>query len=154
MHVPSALLNSLLQPSEAIDAALAGLSSKWRNYVIRLLLQFYSKSAVQFCMGDHWIEWLKVHLHLVDDWWILSDHLLGSPCSHDHGRLCASQGNLCLWLISDIWKIVIYLRHYCFITSDFPQCFAEIINIGYAVYKMDNLPWFRSLSWFVQFEKH
>ena len=23
------------------------------------------------------------------------------------------------------------------------QCFAEIINIGYAVYKMDNLPWFR-----------
>ena len=53
MHVPSALLNSLLQPSEAIDAALAGLSSKWRNYVIRLLLQFYSKSAIQFCMGDH-----------------------------------------------------------------------------------------------------
>ena len=27
------------------------------------------------------------------------------------------------------------------------QCFSEIINIGYAVYKMDNLPWFRSLSW-------
>ena len=33
--------------------------------------------------------------------------------------------------------------------SDLPQCFAEIINIGYAVYKMDNLPWFRSLSWSV-----
>ena len=28
------------------------------------------------------------------------------------------------------------------------QCFAEIINIGYAVYKLDNLPWFRSLSWY------
>jgi len=28
------------------------------------------------------------------------------------------------------------------------KCFAEIINIGYAVYKMDNLPWFRSLSWY------
>ena len=28
------------------------------------------------------------------------------------------------------------------------QCFSEIINIGYAVYKMDNLPWFRSLSWY------
>ena len=36
---------------------------------------------------------------------------------------------------------------YCI--SDLPQCFAEIINIGYAVYKMDNLPWFRSLSWSV-----
>ena len=30
----------------------------------------------------------------------------------------------------------------------FFQCFSEIINIGYAVYKMDNLPWFRSLSWY------
>jgi len=28
------------------------------------------------------------------------------------------------------------------------KCFTEIINIGYAVYKMDNLPWFRSLSWY------
>jgi phosphatidate cytidylyltransferase len=28
------------------------------------------------------------------------------------------------------------------------KCFAEIINIGYAVYKMDNLPWFRSMSWY------
>jgi phosphatidate cytidylyltransferase len=28
------------------------------------------------------------------------------------------------------------------------KCFSEIINIGYAVYKMDNLPWFRSLSWY------
>ena len=31
-----------LQPSETIDAALAGLSSKWRNYVVRLLRKFYS----------------------------------------------------------------------------------------------------------------
>ena len=37
------------------------------------------------------------------------------------------------------------------IIPDLPQCFAEIINIGYAVYKMDNLPWFRSLSWLVRF---
>ena len=27
------------------------------------------------------------------------------------------------------------------------KCFSEIINIGYVVYKLDNLPWFRSLSW-------
>lgn len=28
------------------------------------------------------------------------------------------------------------------------KCFAEIINIGYSVYKVHNLPWFRSLSWY------
>merc|ERR1712071_125015 len=28
------------------------------------------------------------------------------------------------------------------------KCFAEIINIGYAVYKIHGLPWFRSLSWY------
>ena len=34
------------------------------------------------------------------------------------------------------------------ISTECLQCFSEIINIGYAVYKMDNLPWFRSLSWY------
>jgi len=28
------------------------------------------------------------------------------------------------------------------------KCFSEIINIGYAVYRVHNLPWFRSLSWY------
>ncbi|KAF7994606.1 hypothetical protein HCN44_004078 [Aphidius gifuensis] len=28
------------------------------------------------------------------------------------------------------------------------KCFAEIINIGYAVYRIHGLPWFRSLSWY------
>ncbi|XP_047097615.1 phosphatidate cytidylyltransferase, photoreceptor-specific isoform X2 [Schistocerca piceifrons] len=28
------------------------------------------------------------------------------------------------------------------------KCFEEIINIGYAVYRVHNLPWFRSLSWY------
>lgn len=28
------------------------------------------------------------------------------------------------------------------------KCFEEIINIGYAVYSVHNLPWFRSLSWY------
>ncbi|KAI5700038.1 hypothetical protein M8J75_013119 [Diaphorina citri] len=28
------------------------------------------------------------------------------------------------------------------------KCFEEIINIGYAVYKIHGLPWFRSLSWY------
>lgn len=28
------------------------------------------------------------------------------------------------------------------------KCFSEIINIGYVVYKSQNLPWFRTLSWY------
>ncbi|CAG0917039.1 unnamed protein product [Notodromas monacha] len=28
------------------------------------------------------------------------------------------------------------------------KCFAEIINIGYSVYRIHGLPWFRSLSWY------
>lgn len=28
------------------------------------------------------------------------------------------------------------------------KCFAEIINIGYTVYRIHGLPWFRSLSWY------
>ncbi|XP_071455450.1 phosphatidate cytidylyltransferase, photoreceptor-specific [Hetaerina americana] len=28
------------------------------------------------------------------------------------------------------------------------KCFSEIINIGYAVYRIHGLPWFRSLSWY------
>lgn len=28
------------------------------------------------------------------------------------------------------------------------KCFEEIINIGYSVYRIHGLPWFRSLSWY------
>ncbi|CAK9300647.1 unnamed protein product [Gordionus sp. m RMFG-2023] len=28
------------------------------------------------------------------------------------------------------------------------KCFAEIISIGYAVYRIDKLPWFRTVSWY------
>lgn len=28
------------------------------------------------------------------------------------------------------------------------KCFSEVINIGYAVYRVHNLPWFRTLSWY------
>merc|ERR1712107_393231 len=54
------------KPSETNDAALSGLSSRWRNYVIRFL-------------------------HMVDDWGLLPDHLLGTSCSYDHGGLRPSQ---------------------------------------------------------------
>lgn len=29
------------------------------------------------------------------------------------------------------------------------KCFSEVINIGYAVYRTDDLPWFRTLSWYM-----
>uniref|UniRef100_A0A915KE16 Phosphatidate cytidylyltransferase n=1 Tax=Romanomermis culicivorax TaxID=13658 RepID=A0A915KE16_ROMCU len=29
------------------------------------------------------------------------------------------------------------------------KCFQEVIDIGYAVYRVHNLPWFRSLSWYL-----
>lgn len=28
------------------------------------------------------------------------------------------------------------------------KCFQEIISVGYAVYRVHGLPWFRSLSWY------
>ena len=28
------------------------------------------------------------------------------------------------------------------------KCFSEIISVGYAVYRVHGLPWFRSLSWY------
>lgn len=28
------------------------------------------------------------------------------------------------------------------------KCFQEIIAVGYAVYRVHGLPWFRSISWF------
>lgn len=28
------------------------------------------------------------------------------------------------------------------------KCFEEIISIGYSVYRIHGLPWFRSLSWY------
>ena len=31
------------------------------------------------------------------------------------------------------------------------KCFSEVINIGYIVYRSQNLPWFRSLSWYFLF---
>lgn len=29
------------------------------------------------------------------------------------------------------------------------KCFQEIISIGYSVYRVKGLPWFRSLSWYM-----
>lgn len=63
------------------------------------------------------------------------------------------------WVIRSIFAwIMIFL--FCFAIYGGPlalmfltlivqvKCFEEIINIGYAVYRIHGLPWFRSLSWY------
>jgi phosphatidate cytidylyltransferase len=55
------------------------------------------------------------------------------------------------WLMIGGFCLIIYGGPLALMMTTFlvqVKCFAEIINIGYAVYKMDNLPWFRSLSWY------
>jgi len=55
------------------------------------------------------------------------------------------------WLMIGGFGLIIYGCPLALMITTFVvqvKCFAEIINIGYAVYKMDNLPWFRSLSWY------
>jgi len=55
------------------------------------------------------------------------------------------------WLMIGGFCLIIYGGPLALMITTFlvqVKCFSEIINIGYAVYKMDNLPWFRSLSWY------
>jgi len=55
------------------------------------------------------------------------------------------------WLMIGGFGLIIYGGPLALMLTTFlvqVKCFAEIINIGYAVYKLDNLPWFRSLSWY------
>eukprot|EP00088_Acartia_fossae_P010156 TRINITY_DN15022_c0_g1_i1.p1 TRINITY_DN15022_c0_g1~~TRINITY_DN15022_c0_g1_i1.p1 ORF type:complete len:454 (-),score=116.52 TRINITY_DN15022_c0_g1_i1:380-1741(-) len=55
------------------------------------------------------------------------------------------------WLMIGGFGLIIYGGPLALMMTTFcvqVKCFAEIINIGYAVYKMDNLPWFRSMSWY------
>lgn len=55
------------------------------------------------------------------------------------------------WLMIGGFGLIIYGGPLALMLTTFlvqVKCFAEIINIGYAVYKMDNLPWFRSMSWY------
>jgi len=55
------------------------------------------------------------------------------------------------WLMIGGFGLIIYGGPLALMITVFcvqVKCFSEIINIGYAVYKLDNLPWFRSLSWY------
>ncbi|XP_040580499.1 phosphatidate cytidylyltransferase, photoreceptor-specific [Lepeophtheirus salmonis] len=55
------------------------------------------------------------------------------------------------WLMIGGFGLIIYGGPLTLMLTTFyvqVKCFSEIINIGYAVYKVHNLPWFRSLSWY------
>ncbi|XP_006817141.1 phosphatidate cytidylyltransferase 2-like [Saccoglossus kowalevskii] len=63
------------------------------------------------------------------------------------------------WIIRGIWSIIMVagflliiwigpLGLVALIMLIQLACFREIINIGYAVYKSQDLPWFRTLSWY------
>ncbi|CAG9138429.1 hypothetical protein JYU34_016891 [Plutella xylostella] len=79
---------------EMLDSALSGLSSRWRNWVIRGIFTWLMIGA--FCLL-----------------------IYGGPLALMITVLCVQV-----------------------------KCFEEIINIGYAVYRVHGLPWFRSLSWY------
>ncbi|KAK4315651.1 hypothetical protein Pmani_013140 [Petrolisthes manimaculis] len=54
------------------------------------------------------------------------------------------------WLMIGLFCLIIYVGPLALMfTTLLVQvwCFKEIINIGYSVYRMHGLPWFRSLSW-------
>jgi phosphatidate cytidylyltransferase len=55
------------------------------------------------------------------------------------------------WLMISFFLIVIYGGPLALMITTLVvqvKCFQEIINIGYAVYRIHGLPWFRSLSWY------
>ncbi|XP_054262198.1 phosphatidate cytidylyltransferase, photoreceptor-specific isoform X2 [Macrosteles quadrilineatus] len=79
---------------DVLDSALKGLSTKWRNWVIRGIFTFL---------------------------------MIGAFCLIIYG------GPLALMVTTLIVQV---------------KCFEEIINIGYTVYRIHGLPWFRSLSWY------
>lgn len=63
------------------------------------------------------------------------------------------------WVVRGIFSFIM-ISFFCFVIYGGPlalmittlivqvKCFEEIINIGYAVYRIHGLPWFRSLSWY------
>lgn len=79
---------------EVLTDVLSGLSSRWRNWVIRTIFTLFMIGLFGFI----------IYL-----------------------------GPLALMITTLLVQV---------------KCFEEIINIGYAVYRIHGLPWFRSLSWY------
>lgn len=78
---------------------------------------------------------------------VLNDVLSGLP---SRWRNWVIRGIFTLLMIG-VFGFIIYLGPLALMITTLlvqVRCFEEIINIGYAVYKIHGLPWFRSLSWY------
>lgn len=78
---------------------------------------------------------------------VLSSMLSGLP---DRWRNWIIRG-IFTWILIGIFGLVIYGGPLALMMATLVvqvKCFEEIINIGYAVYRIHGLPWFRSLSWY------
>lgn len=94
------------------------------------------------------------HFHVNNDFSFLLNHLWWSTSTHDNGK---SKIFSHMWNDS-IYPFIIDIIFDCILTFiSFPylqtllvqvKCFEEIISIGYQVYRIHGLPWFRSLSWY------
>ncbi|XP_043269613.1 phosphatidate cytidylyltransferase, photoreceptor-specific [Venturia canescens] len=78
---------------------------------------------------------------------ILSTALSGLP---DRWKNWIIRG-IFTWLMIGAFCFIIYFGPLALMVTTLVvqvKCFEEIINIGYAVYRIHGLPWFRSLSWY------
>ena len=77
--------------------------------------------------------------HMADDWRLRADHIRRTT------SVDANSKRKLLQKLVDSKTTFLYLLQTLCVQV---KCFSEIINIGYAVYRVHNLPWFRSLSWY------
>lgn len=82
-------------------------------------------------LGDSW------DFHIYYDHWILHDDCWRSISSYDYGQFSIpfSHDPLLIFFFPKTLAVQV-------------KCFQEIISIGYQVYRIHGLPWFRSLSWY------
>ena len=78
------------------------------------------------------------YLHVFDGQRFLSNHIFGSIGSNVYGMSSPKPLNL------DLTESL-----FCQTLCVQVKCFQEIIAIGYSVYRVHGLPWFRSLSWYM-----
>ena len=76
------------------------------------------------------------HFHVSNGQWFLSNNIFGSISPYVYGMLS---------LTLNFTESPLFCQTLCVQV----KCFQEIIAIGYSVYRVHGLPWFRSLSWYM-----
>lgn len=90
------------------------------------------------------------YLYTNHDLRILPNHLWWSIGTYDNGNFCTHILEVSSFLHINIWSFVSHFPPFFGLQTLLVQvkCFEEIISIGYQVYRIHGLPWFRSLSWY------